>query len=67
MHTNYAEPTVLDTKGAARHLGVSTSLLEKLRMEPDTSPRFLKIGRKVLYKVADLETWAAARAHGGGQ
>jgi len=57
----------LDTKGAARLLGVSVSLLEHLRMTPERSPRFFKIGSAIRYRVSDLEQWAMARAEGGHQ
>ena len=65
--TSRAERSVFDTAAAAIYLGVSASFLEKLRMTPARSPRFLRIGRKIVYKIADLEAWANARACGGPQ
>ncbi len=56
----------VDTKGAARILGVSESWLHKLRaFKPEESPRFLKCGRRVFYRVSDLHAWQEARARGG--
>ncbi len=56
----------VDTKGAARILGVSESWLHKLRaFHPDESPRFLKCGRRVFYRLSDLHAWQEARARGG--
>ena len=54
-------PTALavDTKGAAKLLGVSESYLEKLRFfEAEHGPPFMRFGRKVLYRVSDLERFA---------
>ncbi len=50
----------LDVAGAANFLGVSESMINKLRITSG-GPEFLKIGRRVLYDVADLEAWAASR------
>lgn len=58
---------VLDTKGAALFLGVSESWLNKLRvLNPAQSPRFIKAGRRVLYRLSDLRDWQDQRMHGGG-
>jgi predicted DNA-binding transcriptional regulator AlpA len=46
---------------AARHLGLSKSLLDKLRLTGG-GPIYLKLGpRRVVYDLADLEQWAAER------
>lgn len=50
----------LRTKEAARHLGLSVSYLEKLRVTGG-GPRFAAMGRAITYAVADLDAWAAAR------
>ena len=47
----------LSISEAAALLGVSPSWLNKLRGE-GRGPTFLKLGRRVLYDGADLETWA---------
>ncbi|WP_247713158.1 helix-turn-helix transcriptional regulator [Qipengyuania polymorpha] len=44
------------TPEAARYLGVSESLLEKLRVAGD-GPLYSKIGRAVLYRKASLDSW----------
>jgi predicted DNA-binding transcriptional regulator AlpA len=47
-------------KQAAEYLGVSKSLLDKLRMGSD-GPRFFRLGRAVIYNTADLDSWLAER------
>jgi predicted DNA-binding transcriptional regulator AlpA len=54
------DTTVLDTLGAAERTKLSVSMLEKLRVYGG-GPPYLKIGRSVRYRVADLDTWLAAR------
>ncbi|ATE66371.1 helix-turn-helix transcriptional regulator [Rhizorhabdus dicambivorans] len=46
---------------AARYLRLSPRTLEKYRVSGE-GPRFRKLGRRVVYSVVDLESWAAARA-----
>ena len=46
----------IDTIRAARFVGVSKRTLEKWRYEGN-GPPFLKLGRRVLYNVGDLEEW----------
>ena len=56
---------LLDEKQAARYLGegaVSLSFLRKSRSEGapgnrTPGPVFVKLGKRVLYKVADLQAW----------
>jgi predicted DNA-binding transcriptional regulator AlpA len=45
---------------AARHLGVSTSTLAKWRVY-GTGPSYAKLGSIVVYGLADLDAFAAAR------
>ena len=49
-------PTVLPAKDAARVVGLSQSTLAKLRLSGD-GPPYCKLGRRVLYRPQDLETW----------
>ena len=49
----------LTVEPAAEYVGVSRSLLEKLRIAGG-GPRFIKLGRKVLYDTADLDRWCEA-------
>jgi len=50
----------VDTRRAAELIGMSTRTLEKWRGEGN-GPPFLKLGRRVLYAVADLEEWIGSR------
>ncbi len=49
-------PQRLDTIGAAKFVGVSKRTLEKWRYEGG-GPPYLKLGRRVLYCLGDLEEW----------
>ncbi|HHA2904285.1 TPA: helix-turn-helix transcriptional regulator [Stenotrophomonas maltophilia] len=57
---------------AAKYLGVGISTLDKMRME-GRGPRYLKIGGRVFYRLADLDSYIEAaviettdsRAHAG--
>lgn len=46
----------VDTGGAAKHVGSAKSTLNKLRVYGG-GPRYIKIGRRVLYDIADLDAW----------
>lgn len=58
-----ATPTMVylncDQTGA--HLKLSPRTLEKLRTTGG-GPRFRKLGRRVVYTLSDLDTWADAHA-----
>jgi predicted DNA-binding transcriptional regulator AlpA len=54
------ESLVVDTQGAATRIGLSVATLEKKRVYGD-GPPFLKLGRAVRYRIADLDAWVAAR------
>ena len=49
---------VRDTRGAAECLGLSPATLATRRVRGG-GPVFTKIGSRVVYRVADLETWLA--------
>lgn len=51
---------------AAAWLGMSPRTLSDWRIA-GTGPRFVKIGRLVRYRVADLQEWVAARTQGGAE
>jgi excisionase family DNA binding protein len=51
----------MTTVDAAAYTGVSRSTLEKLRVFGG-GPRYLKLGRLVRYRQADLEEWLSVRA-----
>jgi excisionase family DNA binding protein len=50
-------PKYLHTESAASYLGLSKSTLEKSRISGN-GPPFRKLGRRVLYAIADLDAWA---------
>lgn len=55
-------PRAVSEEEAARFLGISRSSLRKGRMAGRraaqmSSPPFVKMGRRVLYLIDDLETW----------
>src|SRR6516225_7207091 len=49
-------PNVVSTKIAARFVGLSESTLAKLRLNGN-GPVYCKLGRRVVYRPADLEQW----------
>ena len=52
----------LSVQEAACFLGLSVSTLNKMRLN-GSGPRYLKLGRRVLYVIRDLEKWVAERVH----
>ncbi|WP_094462456.1 helix-turn-helix transcriptional regulator [Pannonibacter phragmitetus] len=50
-------PRFLRTKESAEYLGLSPRTLEKHRTY-GTGPAYRKLGGRVVYAIADLETWA---------
>jgi len=55
-------PRYLTNDEAAEVLRLSPRTLEKLRIQGG-GPRFRKFGRRVMYSLADLETWADAQVY----
>jgi excisionase family DNA binding protein len=51
--------TVLNVKAAAKRLGLSKPHLDRLRITGG-GPKFVKLGRRVVYRVADLDDWLEA-------
>ena len=51
---------LLDTDEAAAYLHLSPRTLERYRVTGE-GPRFLKLGRRVLYRRGDLDTWIESR------
>jgi hypothetical protein len=59
----FEAPTNLQRKStdaAAAHLGISSRTLEKWRLTGD-GPPYIKLGRRVVYDLQDLDAWAVAR------
>jgi len=50
----------LNTREAARHLGLATATLAKMRCWGG-SPIFMRLGRKIVYRRDDLDAWLNAR------
>jgi len=57
---NEKVPTVLPSRDAARMVGLSESTLAKLRLNGN-GPIYCKLGRRVVYRPADLEEWLQSR------
>jgi predicted DNA-binding transcriptional regulator AlpA len=53
-------PKVITAKVAARFVGLSESTLAKLRLNGN-GPIYCKLGRRVVYRPADLEQWLQSR------
>lgn len=51
---------MLTTAEAADYLRLSSTYLNKMRVT-GSGPTFVKLGRSVRYREADLEAWVAAR------
>lgn len=49
---------MLQTRQAAEYCGLSASTFEKLRLSGG-GPRYVKLGRRVVYDPADLDAWLA--------
>lgn len=56
-----AQPRYLSNDEAAEFLKLSPRTLEKQRVIGG-GPKFRKFGRRVVYALTDLESWANARA-----
>lgn len=53
-----AQQTLLTPPQVAERYGPSTSTLAKMRLT-GTGPVYVKLGRKVAYRLEDLEAWVA--------
>lgn len=54
-----AKPSALRTSDAAEYCGSSASTFEKLRLTGG-GPVYSKLGRRVVYRVEDLDAWLAS-------
>jgi len=52
--------TITDTSGASKRTGLGISTLEKARVT-GTGPKYCKLGRRVVYRLADLDEWMRSR------
>jgi predicted DNA-binding transcriptional regulator AlpA len=55
-----AQSSIITAKQAASYLKVSAAWLEKARSR-GSGPKFIKIGSRVLYDVADIDAWLASK------
>jgi predicted DNA-binding transcriptional regulator AlpA len=53
-------PKVITVQVAARYVGLSESTLAKLRLNGN-GPTYCKLGRRVVYRPADLDQWLQSR------
>ena len=68
-HTDTApaiRPRAIDTPAAARYMGISQEFLRQARIYGNRDgrtpgPPFIRIGRKVMYLVDDLDRWLEGR------
>jgi len=54
--------SIVNAEAAAQFLGLSAITLAKWRVTGG-GPTFLKLGRSVRYRMADLQTWACGQSH----
>jgi predicted DNA-binding transcriptional regulator AlpA len=55
-----ARPSVVSARDAARLVGLSESTLANLRLNGN-GPVYCELGRRVVYRPADLEQWLQSR------
>ena len=48
-------------RDAAKYIGLAPATMAKIRCCSNDGPRFMRLGRKILYARSDLDTWLAAR------
>ena len=61
MQNTMKETFAVDTRTAAKILGVSKSHLDKLRIDdPENSPPYFRVGKCVRYSVERLKEWSEA-------
>lgn len=58
--------TLVDEKAAAEILGTTPGTLSVWRSTGRYALPFVKVGRKVRYRVSDLEAWLAQRTRANG-
>ena len=57
------QPDLLDTTQLAKAYGLAEVTLRKWRIA-GTGPRFVRLGRCVRYRIADIESWVSSRTVG---
>ena len=59
--TRIRSADLLSRPNAAERIGLSPATLAKLAVVGG-GPRYLKLGRRVVYRASDLDAWVAARS-----
>jgi hypothetical protein len=59
----HPHPLAVGATSAARMIGISPRSLWALSRDPRSGLRSFRVGRRVLYRVADLEAFAASRVN----
>lgn len=62
-HEPAGSKALIDEAALAARLGVSRSTLQNWRYS-GRGPRFIKLGRMVRYRVADVDAYLSANTHG---
>lgn len=65
VSTDPIVPAYVTTEGAAAYTALAASTLETMRNRGD-GPRYIRVGRAIRYRVADLDRYMAAQPTGGG-
>ncbi|MGE0701711.1 MAG: helix-turn-helix transcriptional regulator [Hyphomicrobiaceae bacterium] len=60
LDNSNSQRRMLRTEDAADYCGSSASTFEKLRLSGG-GPIYSKIGRRVVYRIEDLDAWLASR------
>ncbi|HVT46507.1 MAG TPA: hypothetical protein VHD57_01865 [Vicinamibacterales bacterium] len=60
-------PAALRERDAAHYLGLTPSFLRASRVGRCDGPTYVRVGRTVLYRRADLDAWLAAHRVGGAR
>lgn len=60
MQNHKTNTPFLSVNETAREMGISASWLNKSRLIGN-GPPFMKLGRRVLYNVSDVEKWLSSR------
>lgn len=58
LNSDNPRRAAMGTDEAAAYCGSAASTFEKLRLT-GAGPRFVKMGRRVVYRVEDLDAWLA--------
>ncbi|MCX5747514.1 MAG: helix-turn-helix domain-containing protein [Proteobacteria bacterium] len=61
---NVDDDPILDTRGAAEHLKLSTVTLHQWRLV-GKGPAFYRFGRQIRYRLRDIRSYMEARRVGG--